>query len=206
MTCVIVLGVPCSGTSVVAGILHHLGVCMGECFVAYPEMEPFGSFEDTEIIALHNLLLVPGLDQNRAVFLNDATKWQAFKQLIDKREAMGRVWGYKDRLASFSFPVVKHWIKDLRVIATDRPFHESVHDVVDCQNCSLTEAKKIVGDSFYARELALSDFRGPILRINYQELVRVPTGRVAEICVFAGLHAKDKIDKATAFANLSFRR
>ena len=45
---VIVLGVYGSGSSAVAGILHHLGVMMGEKLIPATPANPKGHFEDAE--------------------------------------------------------------------------------------------------------------------------------------------------------------
>ena len=47
-TCILVLGTPRSGTSCVAGILHHLGVVMGEQFLEADDWNPAGYFQDVE--------------------------------------------------------------------------------------------------------------------------------------------------------------
>lgn len=47
--CIIVLGLPRSGTSLVAGVLHHLGVFMGEKFTTPDFWNPRGYSENLEI-------------------------------------------------------------------------------------------------------------------------------------------------------------
>ena len=56
MTCVIVIGCYRTGTSAVAGVLHHLGVSMGKSFDPPAKSNPKGFFEDLDFKNLHPML------------------------------------------------------------------------------------------------------------------------------------------------------
>ena len=56
MSCVIVLGCYRSGTSAVAGILHHLGVMMGKEFDKPAKSNPTGYYEDLEFKRLFDMM------------------------------------------------------------------------------------------------------------------------------------------------------
>ena len=50
-TCIIVMGLPRSGTSALAGVAHYLGVYWGQHFIDHGEMNPRGSFENDDLIS-----------------------------------------------------------------------------------------------------------------------------------------------------------
>ena len=57
MPCVIVLGMHRSGTSLVAGILHQLGVHMGDNLIPPRPDNPKGFFEDERVVQINDTIL-----------------------------------------------------------------------------------------------------------------------------------------------------
>jgi hypothetical protein len=85
---IIVVGPGRCGTSLVAGVLHHLGVFMGSEFVSANESNPDGYWEDRSF-----------RDLNQAVLSNKISIQQwglKIDQLIGKRRAPRVPWGWKD--------------------------------------------------------------------------------------------------------------
>lgn len=78
--CFLVIGAPRSGTSCVAGILHHLGVFMGERLLPPNRMNPTGFFHDLDFEAAFS-------------------EPDSLKPLIEKRSNMER-WGLKSHRAA----------------------------------------------------------------------------------------------------------
>ena len=204
MRCFIVLGVPRSGTSAVSGVLHHLGVMMGERFLPPSPMNPRGFFEDEEVVELHNPFLDLGKFPESVILDDDQSRLQGYERFIRKRESLGRPWGFKSSLTPFVFHIAKKFItQPLAVIATHRPFHECVHSWAKQRQCSIREAKQIIGNSLYARDLALSEFSGEVLHIEYSELVKDPDLHVACLSEFTGLPITDS---AMSFIDPSLKR
>lgn len=56
-TCIAVVGCHRSGTSVVAGALHHLGISMGHDLMPASPSNPKGYYESMPIVAMHETLL-----------------------------------------------------------------------------------------------------------------------------------------------------
>lgn len=56
-TCVVVLGMHRSGTSMVAGILYRLGINMGSDLIGPVPSNPYGHYEDKEFVALNDKIL-----------------------------------------------------------------------------------------------------------------------------------------------------
>jgi hypothetical protein len=207
MTCILVLGVPRSGTSTIAGVLHHLGVFMGERFPQPSPMNPRGFFEDQEVIELHRRFLDHGAFPETVILTDDADKLAAYETFIRSREAMGRTWGFKDRYTPFLFHLARRFIQQpLRVIVTERPFHESVHSWAAQRQCHIKEAQKVIADTLYARDLALSEFEGPVLRLRYHTLVEQPEFAVFQIARFVDLIDPYKMADAKDFIDPTLRR
>ena len=193
--CLVILGVPRSGTSAVAGVLHHLGVFMGEQFNRPNNANPKGFFEDLEVVELHNKFLDNGKFPETTILTEDTEKMSSYKEFARKRESLGRVWGFKDRLTPFVFHITKKHIDNLRIITTERPFHESVCSWTTQFNVHVSTAKKDIADALYARDMALSEFAGRVLRVSYHELVNETEKTVKRIARFANVPAtKEAID------------
>lgn len=85
---IIVVGPGRCGTSCVAGVLHHLGVFMGERLLGAHPTNPHGHWEDCEFLDLNVALLRQGLTR---------LQWaEGIQQLVEKRRARGIPWGWKD--------------------------------------------------------------------------------------------------------------
>jgi len=91
---IIVVGPGRCGTSAVAGILHYLGVFMGEGFVLADENNPYGHWEDKEFHDLNDAL------STRRISSSQWNYWVG--QLIQKRRALQIPWGWKDLSKIFS--------------------------------------------------------------------------------------------------------
>ena len=114
----VVAGMHRSGTSLLANMLHKLGVDLGSKLLPSDSRNPHGYFEDIEAIMLNSLgLKTQGLDQNwgfkvidnphletkvEANWLNAAKKYLASRHRTDK------IWGWKDPRNSL---MLKHWFK-----------------------------------------------------------------------------------------------
>jgi hypothetical protein len=85
---IIVVGPGRCGTSLVAGVLHHLGVFMGAEFVLSNESNPDGYWEDKSFRDLNQAVLSKKIS---------AQKWDLeIDQLIKERRALHVPWGWKD--------------------------------------------------------------------------------------------------------------
>lgn len=86
---IIVVGPGRCGSSAVAGVLHHLGVFMGERLIPAHETNPYGHWEDADFVRVNEAFVM----QDRMT----AEEWSgAVAELIKKRRALGRQWGWKD--------------------------------------------------------------------------------------------------------------
>ncbi len=121
--CILVLGVPRSGTSCVAGILHHLGVSMTapDCIGGATDANPKGFFSDTEFEFFCNKkygtyfpVTAEPLTEDEREYLSD---------MIRARKAP--LWGVKEWRISLFLDEFIELAGDVKVIRTSRPLERS---------------------------------------------------------------------------------
>jgi hypothetical protein len=85
---IIIVGPGRCGTSCVAGVLYRLGIYLGTRLLGADATNPWGHFEDRDF-----------LDWNEAFLRQKITRAQWTKrvrEVIQKRRALGVLWGWKD--------------------------------------------------------------------------------------------------------------
>ena len=130
MKTVVILTQPRSGSSLLAGILHHLGVYMGE----EKELQRgtyknrLGSFEDHRFLALnHNILFkAERLMGYHNRFSDEDGKVEAavkeyMKELEEYvKENEKEFWGFKEAVLIYTIPYFEHLLKDPHYIVLHR--------------------------------------------------------------------------------------
>jgi len=176
MTCIIVMGCFRSGTSAVAGTLHHLGVFMGERFDPPNANNPKGFWEDLDIKSLHSEyesgeLKVPDLDI-------------LYRCWVLERNAEHKLWGVKDPLLCKYLHKITSVIPDHKLIVCRR----SVEEIA----VSMGKAIGFPDDKFrplaqsYVDELnkSLAAYTGPVLEVQKTDsMLQI----LEPICEFVGL-------------------
>lgn len=108
---IVVLGMHRSGTSLVAGLLHHLGVFMGEDFPT--DDSPWCHYEDPAFVSLNQQLLTsaggswrnpPSLE---SLWRGSHNYNEQIQRLIRDRYAHNH-WGWKDPRTSLTVPIWHH--------------------------------------------------------------------------------------------------
>lgn len=190
MTCVLVIGTPRSGSSCVAGILHHLGIRMslGE-YPAPTPINPAGFFEDAELSFLLAGYVRGDVSERRGERLRIA---------IAERCKAGVPWGCKTHGLAYCLPL---WLAvcpvPVRIIRTMRPVGESERS-----------AEKAFGRSGHVQVIAkqidnaLAAVALPMLTVEYGELLDDPMAGVARIASF--LDVPSTLD-AAAFVQPALR-
>jgi hypothetical protein len=212
MTCMIVLGVPRSGTSLVAGLLHQMGVFMGQKLMAPMEgVNPLGFFEDEEFLERH-IWMLRSEDEPSLAF-NDTLKpdqrmQNEYRQLVRRREEEHEIWGIKDPRMCFTLPYFLDCLQnDFRLITTHRAFHVSANSLAKLpgyQGMPLDRVVGVMGRYHYMFEksclLAKSKLDSPMhhLHIRYDFLVSDPDLYVNQIAELTGLSVPEEERKRLA--------
>ena len=115
-----------SGTSLVAQLLHQAGLFVGETLLQPLRSNPYGHFEDAEVVWLHEQILEDnGLDwqvTRRPIISVSPTRWQALQGLVARRRKAHSLWGFKDPRLCLFLPIWKHLIPEARVLVVFRHY------------------------------------------------------------------------------------
>jgi len=175
MNPILVIGSPRSGTSVVAGVLHHLGVDMGKFYIRPDTQNPTGYFEDADIVKN---------DMNS--YDNDREKWGVrFMELTkDRRDP----WGFKT-------PTLCVTIKDVRENLEKRGFIPRYIYVKRNLENNIKALEKHHGRDDAREQIILQQenikanlpTKGTFI-IDYEALVGDPIKTLREVVEFLGIY------------------
>lgn len=177
MSCVIVLGCFRSGTSAVAGILHKLGVHMGDSFDPPSHANPEGFFEDLVFKKLVEEWSV-GKDVKGLVKINS-----------EIRNAEHKLWGVKfPKLCVLLNQFIPLTETDCKVIVCRRPKEDICNSMAKAIGYSSGDQYKVLVDYYVSRmEASLADFSGPKLEVDFASIVSDPKKEAERIAEFVGL-------------------
>ncbi len=185
-TCILVLGTPRSGTSCVAGILHHLGVVMGEQFLEADDWNPAGYFQDVEFETFLELIDPFWGDTTKEQFMSMERAKEEITRLINTRNLSYIEWGLKsNRIIHFLEDL--QTLTNLKVIRTIRPENLSALSWKERSGESLVESARVIT---YVNTLIDSELRRlniTPLEINFNELISQPDTAVHNIANFTGV-------------------
>jgi hypothetical protein len=201
--CIIVLGIPRSGTSLVAGILHRLNVNMGNQLLNAGPSNPKGFYEDLEFLKLHQLMI--GNVWHDPDMSNIDRYLSEYELLIRKKENQS-LWGIKDPRLCFLLKYLLNIIKcDTKLILTERPLHESANSMLADRFIS-NRHHSFVNKFEYAMKVCnryeaskydlVQKSRLPFITVKFHDLFDDTSREINKICEFVGLDcdAHDQID------------
>lgn len=153
--CVAVVGPPRSGTSAVAGLLHQMGVHMGDELLPANVHNPKGFYEDLDFVEF-NARLLNGVEDPLV-----EPRWadplrSEFTHLVRRKAAAHDLWGVKDPRLCMTVNDLARELKsvgcELRVVTTLRSVHHAVNSLKKLHGgMSVSQAAGIVGKYSYAR-------------------------------------------------------
>ena len=184
MTCTVVLGCYRSGTSAVAGVLHHLGVSMGDRFQEPNSKNPHGYYEDLDFVECHVYMRDCGMDMD-----------EKYKALVERRETAHTDWGVKDPRLCYLLPeLVKHIRHGHQVIVVNRSMM-SICDSMARAIYNGTEPKRLmplVMNITEAQNESLDQYGGEILHVDFLTLMYSTETEVERIANFVSKPITDK--------------
>lgn len=163
MSCILVLGCYRSGTSAIAGVLHHLGVNMGKFFDPPSSNNVHGFFEDLEFKNFHTRFDAGELDSNPCL-LEDYIK------LIKTRENENALWGVKDPLLCTNLNrLVENLHTEHKLILCNRSIDKIAKSLSKGLN-EPNEKRFIPLVEFYVQEMKkqASNYQGSILQLEHE--------------------------------------
>jgi len=171
---IVVLGATRSGTSAVAGVLHHMGCRMRGQKIAGPA-NPRGTFEDEEFLGIQ-------LDREDCREA-DQKSMLCYAQAIRNRNRRFAVWGVKEPRLAFILEHLLPFFEDVRfvfvvrdVAATKRSYDKWEKEVdappIDEQIRELSRCVELI-DGQYDR-----------IGVHYEKLLKDPRGVIGRLAQF----------------------
>jgi hypothetical protein len=124
----IIAGFHRSGTSATARLLHRAGLFLGDELLEPLPSNPYGHFEDREVVDLHQHILYSNertwLVDEAFLPLIDQTHWHRMRQIIERRNTEHALWGFKDPRACLFLMLWKYLLPDAKVLLVYRHFSE----------------------------------------------------------------------------------
>ena len=195
---VIVLGQHRSGTSAIAGILHHLGIPMGtpgtidsatHLVDGWPAFDSniYGQFEDNDFVKI--------FDKGHGSW--ECPVWwryseetaQEAKGLVKKREAEHSLWGLKSPQLCYTLMYLLDYLEDPVVIAIHRDFDDMVASLAKRGGYPIPVAQHMQSLYFLLHAGTKTEVKGrgiPLLELRFEEVLRSPIFTTGQIMKFIG--------------------
>lgn len=188
MTCVFVVGTPRSGTSCIAGVLHHLGVRM--TLNEYPEphaINPKGFYEDREMLRVlvrsDGWITEPTFAGRHRQILEKRAAFPLLQAAVAERTAAGVLWGCKSLLAAdgvfrraYTGPLLV--VRALRSPGAIRASAIAAMGGVE---------RRPVADMVERANQCVVELDSPTLAVSFEDMTANPEREVGRIAAFVGL-------------------
>lgn len=108
----------------VTEILHRAGLFVGDDLIGANASNPYGHFEDREIVRLHDQLLADAgltwhVEEPFAPSIR-SHRWVHMTRIVDRRRARHRRWGFKDPRSSFFLAPWKYLVPEMKTVVVYR--------------------------------------------------------------------------------------
>lgn len=169
---ILVLGLHRSGTSALAGLLHHLGVFMGDNLRGASSSNPKGHFEDHKLQGVLDSLV--GYWQTpRRVETIDERQVAKIQEYVDTYTAQHELWGCKDPRLCYGGSIIARFCSNPIIISTERELEESAQSLIARNNMPHSVAYHILNDYYITwqktvRDCAVSGI--PVFIMNYKDI------------------------------------
>lgn len=183
-TCFLVIGLHRGGTSCTSGVLHALGINMGDDLLPAGIHNERGHFEDREFLEMHLKLM----DWRRPEI--DLNYERPYADLIRRKEKR-KVWGVKDPRFCYLLPTFERLISadtELKIVNVIRPLEDSAASLTDRSKgrISPSEARLFCEEQDRHRRDALAVTQGVVFNVFYDRLVTHPFVEVPRIARYLG--------------------
>lgn len=195
-TCIVVIGLPRSGTSATAGALHKAGVLMQRKSMGRNAFNPRGYYEDLRWKET-NKTWVGGSNHYR-LHIPDGTVPDNIARRyhkLAKQYQQARLWGMKDPRLCITARYIWPLLDDVRLVAVHRDFNATVRSLWSHSYAARKGKPKLRREENEIRELlkiwraqrdeTLALWNGPRIDVRYEELLSDPHGQMARLCKFA---------------------
>lgn len=200
MTCVLVLGTHRSGTSAVAGVLHNLGINMGDRLLGAHPSNPKGHFEDLDFLNLNDKVVK---NWRNPLLTVTGEQLDRYQELVDAKDHQ-RLWGIKDPRLCIT---AKHFIQmlgDVKIVLVDRNTEASINSLLVVHGeLNYDRAKTIQEIYLRERQDFLDSVSLPTYRVQYERLVHFPLIEI--VWLFNFVYPENPVNSALDFIDPSLR-
>lgn len=230
--CILVLGLPRSGTSMIAGILHHLGVFMGNQLTPADKRNPNGFFENLHFINFHaratstmtftDIVNTWKRVQNGETFplnkdVDEARRSavrESYKAIISITAQGHEYWGIKDprliipNLLDDFFVFAEGIVDDVRIIYIKRnseSIAKSLLSVTD-KKYTLDELREIVVWTQDHIKKRLTNLNVPRMYFEYERVLKEKEKHVNRIMHFCKIDEYSRMQNAVDFIDPNLRK
>ncbi|MGM0882789.1 MAG: sulfotransferase family protein [Bacillota bacterium] len=210
----LVLSLHRAGSSATAGVLHHLGIHMGDDLMGPHEFNPKGHFESLKFVAINDhILALLGGAWNRPVnrekvahFHYPEVNIRSFLSIQKKP-----VWGLKDPRTLITFEIWKPYLEEISSVTyifIHRPFNASASSLARREGIDLNKAREILSPyltnlNYYRSILYMG--KKDIIDVSYDDLLKKPEVFVSKINQRIGQIREHNIDKVKSFLDERLR-
>jgi len=207
---VIVLGMHRSGTSLVTGVLHHLGVDMGEPRPPVIQWDsPLGQYEDQAFVRLDDAILKragsdwinPPLASDVKVHTNQFRS--VIQELIESKKSA--TWGFKTARNAFTIDLYLPHLPDPHFIVCRRCVQDIADSLARRNNMTIENASKLYDLYYSAIGQFLQDHEVRAMDVYYDRTSIDKVKIVDEITSFLGLRVTSKMRSAAIESILPHR-
>ena len=204
-----------SGSSATAGVMHNLGIHMGDKLLPASKHNPKGHFENLEFFQINQEILrsVNSSWNNppSRMKIKSAKKPEAnIRAFINKH--MKPVWGLKDPRTLLTFEIWKPYLEevaDINYVFVHRPLEESVRSLAHRDRISLVKANNILT----AYLLNLYNYRHTynlpsekIIDVYYQDIIQNPEPYISKFNEEIGNPPDQNLDKVKEFLDIRLKK
>jgi hypothetical protein len=199
----LVLGLRRSGTSLIARLLHEMGIFMGQRWLEPDEAwNPGGFYEDYDfLVAEKPILANVRFDGEGRIVECDPAALAAWRSLILDRCARHRRWGAKN----FGLPYLLMEFasicpdKDIRVIVCRRPFNKCILSWWRMAHTQFPFELMVEKSAVFLFNLeqardCWARKGGKTVDIDYETLIREPRKEVEALAAFCGVDMPPELD------------
>ena len=193
MTAIVVLGLPRSGTSAVAGTLHRMGVDMGEGHLQVADdLNSRGYYEDTRWSEIAKWL--SGVTYSaRFVHHCPASVLKRYADLIAQCET-NDLWGFKNPRTCFVLHHIAPLLDDAKLVVVRRDFEDVVGSLIrhshKAYNGAMAmnedEARAVLRNWRWARDYQIQHWDVPLHSVRFEDLLRYPHQTAEQLWEFVG--------------------
>jgi len=201
MTAIAVVGLHRGGTSAVAGVLHHLGVFMGDQLLPPSAHNPKGYFEDKRFVTLHTKIMGGDWKFPNPDFMDNWWKYKDEYLSLVNEFSQHEVWGVKDPRLCYCLPFLRVATRyKLKVIAIHRNPWSAAYSLNERGGHSFEEALDISMGYLTAMMLNVETWgvvqkmldRPRAYHINFEIWAAHPEASVANLAGWLGLEFKQE--------------